>query len=168
MGQDGTWHGCGPWSRPHCARWDPGPPKRGGGTAPQFSAHVYCGQTAGWIISTWTRPLVAMAAMHYPAVCTVVPPVNREAQCIIIEITALYGITALYCTSRLTGNARRDNGTHCQDRLPPPRPVGVAMYTQPTMHTLATITISQQNRHSKQLITQRQLYRTCTLQPYTI
>ena len=24
-------------------------PKRGGGTAPQFSAHVRCGQTAEWI-----------------------------------------------------------------------------------------------------------------------
>jgi len=36
-------------------------------------------------------------------------PVNRELQCTIIEITALYRITALYCTSRLTGNARRDN-----------------------------------------------------------
>ena len=26
---------------------DPAPPKRG--PSPQFSAHVYCGQTAGWI-----------------------------------------------------------------------------------------------------------------------
>ena len=25
------------------------PPKGGGTAAPQFSAHVYCGQTAGWI-----------------------------------------------------------------------------------------------------------------------
>jgi len=31
MGQDGTWHGGGPWSRPHCARWRPSspPPKMG-------------------------------------------------------------------------------------------------------------------------------------------
>jgi len=28
---------------------DPAPPPQKGGTAPQFSAHVYCGQTAGWI-----------------------------------------------------------------------------------------------------------------------
>ena len=27
---------------------DPARPQKGGG-APQFSAHVYCGQTAGWI-----------------------------------------------------------------------------------------------------------------------
>jgi len=88
MDQDGTWHGGGPWSRPHCARlgprsfsqkeggapspifgpfllWplgmevgfssgdivldgDPAPfPKRG--LTPQFPAHVYCSQTAGWI-----------------------------------------------------------------------------------------------------------------------
>ena len=24
-------------------------PQKGGGAPPQFSAHVYCGQTAGWI-----------------------------------------------------------------------------------------------------------------------
>jgi len=92
--QDGTWHGGGPCSRPHCARWGPSSlPKKGDrapspifdtfllwpngcihqdvtwygrrsqprrlcviwgpspspkkGRSPQFSAHVYCGQTAG-------------------------------------------------------------------------------------------------------------------------
>jgi len=45
--QDGTWHGGESLSRPHCARWGPSspPPKRG--QSPQFSAHFYCGQTAG-------------------------------------------------------------------------------------------------------------------------
>ena len=49
MGQDGTWRGGGPQSRPHCARWVPSsfPPKRG--QNPQFLAHFYCGQTAGMI-----------------------------------------------------------------------------------------------------------------------
>ena len=59
MDQDGTWHGgrpqprrlcirCGP--RGLCVRWEPSsPPEKGGGAPPQFSAHVYCGQTAGWI-----------------------------------------------------------------------------------------------------------------------
>ena len=28
---------------------DPASPPQKGGRAPQFSAHVYCGQTAGWI-----------------------------------------------------------------------------------------------------------------------
>ena len=28
---------------------DPAPLPKKGGTPPQFSAHVYCGQTAGWI-----------------------------------------------------------------------------------------------------------------------
>jgi len=28
---------------------DPAPSQKGGGTPPQFSAHVYCGQTAVWI-----------------------------------------------------------------------------------------------------------------------
>ena len=35
----------------------------------------------------------------------------------------------MHCTSRLTGHARRHNGTHCQDNaLPPPWRVGVAVY----------------------------------------
>jgi len=35
MDQDGTWHGGGPWSSPHCARWGTSspPPKKG---APNF------------------------------------------------------------------------------------------------------------------------------------
>ena len=28
---------------------DPAPPSPRGGQTPKFSAHVYCGQTAGWI-----------------------------------------------------------------------------------------------------------------------
>ena len=48
MHQDETWHGGRPRPRPHCVRWGPGStlPK---GAQPQFSAHVCCGQTAGWI-----------------------------------------------------------------------------------------------------------------------
>jgi len=49
MDQDGTWHGCLPRSRPYCARWGPSYPPQKEGGAPQFSAHVYCGQTAGRI-----------------------------------------------------------------------------------------------------------------------
>jgi len=34
----------------HCVRWRPSSPSQKGGGAPSpFSAHVYCGQTAGWI-----------------------------------------------------------------------------------------------------------------------
>ena len=48
MDQDGTWLAGRPRSRPHCVRWGPSSPK--GGTAPaQFAAHLYCGQTAGWM-----------------------------------------------------------------------------------------------------------------------
>ena len=41
--QGDTWHERGPRPRRHCVRWEP-PPKNG--HSPQFSAHVYCGQTA--------------------------------------------------------------------------------------------------------------------------
>ena len=30
---------------PHCVRWGLAPPKGGGDSRPQFSVHVYCGQT---------------------------------------------------------------------------------------------------------------------------
>jgi len=51
MDQDGTWHVGRPRPRPHCARWGCSSPPQKWGTAthPQFSVHVYCGQTAGWI-----------------------------------------------------------------------------------------------------------------------
>ena len=39
-------YGDGPRATPHCARWGPSSTKRG--TALPFSAHVRCGQTAGW------------------------------------------------------------------------------------------------------------------------
>jgi len=52
--QDATWYGGRPPPRWLCVR-SPGtqPPSQKGGVArgrsPQFSAHFYCGQTAGWI-----------------------------------------------------------------------------------------------------------------------
>ena len=50
MYQDGTWHEGRPQPRRLCVRWGPSPPPhKGGGTPPQFSAHFYCGQTAGCI-----------------------------------------------------------------------------------------------------------------------
>ena len=53
MDQDTTWYRSRPWPRRHCVRWGPSSalPKRGqtGRAPPQFLAHVYCRQTAGWI-----------------------------------------------------------------------------------------------------------------------
>jgi len=49
MDQDETWHGDRPPPRPHCVRWGPSSPPQKRGHSPQFSAHVCCGQTAGWI-----------------------------------------------------------------------------------------------------------------------
>jgi len=43
MDQDTTWYGGRPRPRPHCVTWRSSSPKRG--TASQFSAYVYCGQT---------------------------------------------------------------------------------------------------------------------------
>ena len=37
------------WLRRHCVRWGPRSSPQKGGGAPQFSAHVYCGHTAGWM-----------------------------------------------------------------------------------------------------------------------
>ena len=47
--QDATWYGGRPRPRRLCVRWGPRSPPQERGRSPQFSAHVYCGQTAGWI-----------------------------------------------------------------------------------------------------------------------
>ena len=48
--QDTAWYRGWPRPRRHCVRWGPSsPPQKGAEPPPQFSAHVYCGQTAGWI-----------------------------------------------------------------------------------------------------------------------
>ena len=47
--KSGTWHGGGPRSRPHCARWRPASLLKKG-QSPIFLAHVYYGQTAGWLM----------------------------------------------------------------------------------------------------------------------
>jgi len=54
MDQYATWYGGRPWPRRHCVRWGSSSllPKKGTEPSPQFSAHVYCGQTAGWIKMT--------------------------------------------------------------------------------------------------------------------
>ena len=44
MDQDGTWHGGGPRSRTHSARWGPSsPPIKGAESSPRFSVLVYIG-----------------------------------------------------------------------------------------------------------------------------
>ena len=50
MDEDDTWHGGWPSSRPHCAKWGPSSPPPKEGRATEFSAHFYCGQTAGYIM----------------------------------------------------------------------------------------------------------------------
>jgi len=47
MDQDATWYGGGPWPKRRCVRWGPSCPQKG--YSLQFSDHVYCGQTAGWM-----------------------------------------------------------------------------------------------------------------------
>jgi len=53
MHEDATWYRVRPRPRPHCARWQPSsPPHKKRWHSPQLaqlSAHIYCGQTAGWI-----------------------------------------------------------------------------------------------------------------------
>ena len=47
MYQDATWYRCRPRPRDFVLHGDPVPPPQKG--CPKFSAHVYCGQTAGWM-----------------------------------------------------------------------------------------------------------------------
>jgi len=48
MDPDETWHADRPRPWPHCVKWGPSFP-HSNGCSPHFSAHVCCGQTAGWI-----------------------------------------------------------------------------------------------------------------------
>jgi len=47
MDQDETWHGSSHRPCPYCVRWGPSCPSPKG-HSPQFSAHICCGQMAGW------------------------------------------------------------------------------------------------------------------------
>jgi len=49
MHQDATWYGGRPQPRRPCVRWGPSTLPQKGRSPTQFSAHVYCGQTAAWI-----------------------------------------------------------------------------------------------------------------------
>jgi len=49
--QGETWHAGRPRPWPHCVRWGPSSPSPKG-TAPQFSAHICCGQMTAWIKMT--------------------------------------------------------------------------------------------------------------------
>ena len=53
MHQDATWYGGRPQTRGLSVRWGPSPSQKGGGcrgqSPPPFSAHGYCGRTAGWM-----------------------------------------------------------------------------------------------------------------------
>ena len=49
MDQDVTWYGARPRLRRLVLDGDRAPPPQKGAEFPQFSAHVYCGQTAAWI-----------------------------------------------------------------------------------------------------------------------
>jgi len=49
MEQDATWYGGRPRSVPYCARCGHSSTPHKRGHSPEFSAHICCGQTAGWI-----------------------------------------------------------------------------------------------------------------------
>jgi len=50
MDYDATWYGGRPGPRRLCTRLGPSsPPQKRGGDPNLFSAHVYCGQTTGWL-----------------------------------------------------------------------------------------------------------------------
>jgi len=44
-----SWHAGWPQPWPHSVRWGPSSPPPKGHSAPQFLAHICCGQVAGWI-----------------------------------------------------------------------------------------------------------------------
>ena len=64
LDQDETWNAGRPRPRPHCVGWRRSPlPLKG--HSPAILAHVYCGQTAGWI----KMPLGTEVGLSPDALC---------------------------------------------------------------------------------------------------
>ena len=99
MHQYATWYGGRPHPRGLCVRWTPSPPpQKGGGPPPKkrkFSAHVYCGQTAGWIkMSLGTK--VGLGTVHIvldgvpaPAKSALQPPPSFRLMSIVATVAHL-------------------------------------------------------------------------------
>ena len=85
MDQDGTWHGGGPWSRPHCIRRGPSFRERGI-AVPPLSAHVYCGhgRPSPLLLSSCTNGHLTNGTTGIPAMITTgrgeEGPVKRDVQ----------------------------------------------------------------------------------------
>ena len=78
MDQDATWYGGRPRPTRHCVQWGPScPQKKGTPTPTQFLVHVYCGQTAGWMM-TLLGPEVDLGPGH--SVLDGVPATAKGAQ----------------------------------------------------------------------------------------
>jgi len=87
MHQDANWYGGRPEPRGLCVRCgpSPSPSQKGGGArgrAPQFSSHVYCGQTARWIkmalgmeVGNWSSPHCARWSHSSPPPKGGTPPI---------------------------------------------------------------------------------------------
>ena len=102
MDQDETWHAGRPRPRRLCVRWRPSSPSKKG-HSPQFSAHVYCGQTAGWMKTplgtevylgpghtVWPRsPILAAAEVLFVCVWNI--SVTAERICSQIHIEVVFG-----------------------------------------------------------------------------
>ena len=68
MDQDATWYEGRPRPRPHCVTLGHSLPQKGSTTLPQFSAHVYCGQTVAHLSYSWALLLfAARLPWHAPA-----------------------------------------------------------------------------------------------------
>jgi len=81
MDQDDTWHGGRPWSTPHCARWGHSSPPQKREQSPQFSVHLYCGQTAGCIkIPLGMKVRLSPGDIVFD-VQTHLPPEKRHTHC---------------------------------------------------------------------------------------
>jgi len=75
MDQDATWYEDWPWLRPHCVTWGSSSPKRGTAPPPQFSAHVYCGQTVAHLSYCW-----ALVNTLKQCLCSVIGPKATDSE----------------------------------------------------------------------------------------
>jgi len=97
--QDAAWYGGRPRPRRHYVRREPSPsPQKGHG--PQFSAHVYCGQTVAhpsycWALVTITTPPQfgrGNAVTHVTPFCLIVGRMSKKREC---DFHKIWGIGRL-------------------------------------------------------------------------
>jgi len=116
MDQGETWQAGRPRPWPHCDRWGPSCPSPKGHSPPQFSAHICCGQMAGWIKMPLGRE-VGLGPSDIVLDGDPAPPPKKRA-----EATPIFGPCQLWMDQDATWYGGRPRPRPHSDRWGPSSP----------------------------------------------